>query len=261
MIAHVKKQVLYTFTALILMAQVSPCALAEEKVNGKIHRVVDGDTLLMWGGERVRLLGIDAPERGQPLFESATKRLRELLSMGDLTLRVCDQKDTYDRQLATFIINGINVNTTLLQEGMALPMLIPPCGTPVAKDVLKAAAKGTLSGKGIYSKDGYRIISHRDAEGLIGKRAVVKGKVKGLYRGRKAWHLNFGEDHRTDFTAVLFKEGQARFQDLGLDLAELVGTEVLVIGKVKRYNGAEIIVRGPEQILPVTADLEPRQVR
>jgi hypothetical protein len=50
---------------------------------------------------------------------------------------------------------------------------------------------------------------------------------------------------------VIFRDGQKRFSDLGIDPADLVGSEVLVIGKVKRYNGPEITVRGPDQVIPL----------
>ena len=115
----------------------------------------------------------------------------------------------------------------------------------------EAAAQGALSGKGIYSLKEYAIVPHAEAGEHIGENSVVRGKVLNIHRGKKALQLNFGVDWKTDFTAVLFREGQQRFRDLGIDPADLVGSEVLVIGKVKRYNGAEIIVRGPDQIIPL----------
>jgi hypothetical protein len=134
---------------------------------------------------------------------------------------------------------------------MALPLLIPPCGRLIAVDVLAAAAQGAMSGKGIYSLRDYEIIPHTDAWAHLGKRAMVKGRVLGLHKGRKAWHFNFGQDWKTDFTAVLFSDGQRRFLDLGIDPAALVGREVLVIGRIKGYNGPEIIVGGPDRIIPL----------
>jgi len=226
-------------------------------ISRKVQRVIDGDTIVITGGDRVRLLGIDAPERGDPVFDQATGRLKELTASEPVNLEVCEERDIYGRILATVKIGRININSVLLSEGLALPMLIPPCGHRVAEDVLEAAGQGAVSGKGIYSLSEYEIVSHSEAGDHIDERTVVRGKILNLYRGEKAWHFNFGSDWSTDFTAVLFKDGQQRFRDLGIDPANLVGSEVLVIGKVKRYNGPEIIIRGPDQIIPISKINDP----
>jgi micrococcal nuclease len=245
---------LLIITALLLLAAASGHVCIAESivsVNGAL-RVIDGDTIEIPGGDRVRLLGIDTPERGDLLSRLAAGRLKELTGPGGVELEVCDERDTYGRLLATVKVNGSDVNRILLREGLALPMLIPPCGRPVAKDILSAAGKGAVSGKGIYSLDKNKIILHTEALDHLGERAMVRGRILDLYKGRKAWHLNFGRDYKTDFTAVLFRDGQKKFHELGLDPARLVGSEVLVIGKVKRYNGPEIIIRGPDQIIPLS---------
>jgi micrococcal nuclease len=252
MIPHAKKLFILTLLLFSVLASSFGVVQGGGLVSVSVLRVIDGDTMEISGGDRVRLLGIDAPERGDHLSGQATDRLRELIAPGSVTLEVCEDRDTYGRLLATVRAEKVNVNRILLQEGMALPMLIPPCGGSVAVDVLAAAAQAVLSGKGIYSLNGYRIISHIEAGNHIGEHAMVKGKILELHRGRKAWHLNFGPDWNTDFTAVLFRDGIQRFSDLGIDPADLVGSEVLVIGKVKRYNGPEIIIHGPDQVIPLS---------
>lgn len=253
MITHAKKLFILSLLALAVLAAFTDAAGIRPVGGEHIVRVIDGDTLEISGGRRVRLLGVDAPERGEALFDLAADRLRELTAPGSIALMLCDSRDDYGRLLATVMAGEVNVNRVLLQEGMTLPMLIPPCGRAVAREVLEAAALGAMAGRGIYSLQEFAIVSHDKAWQRVGTRAVVRGKVLGLYRGRKAWHLNFGEDWKTDFTAVLFRDGQLRYRDLGLDPADLVGSEVLVIGKVKEYNGPEIIIHGPDQILPLKA--------
>ena len=44
-----------------------------------VARVIDGDTLELANGKRIRLLGIDAPEKGQFFYEEARERLKELV--------------------------------------------------------------------------------------------------------------------------------------------------------------------------------------
>ncbi len=251
MIAQARRLFITCLVLLVTHVQFTGASHGEDVLGTKVIRVVDGDTFEIEGGDRVRLLGIDAPERGARMFTVATERLRQLTAAHKVTLEICEERDTYGRFLATVRAGGVNVNSVLLREGMALPMLIPPCGRAVAGDVLRAAAQGALLGKGIYSLDRFRVIPHSEAGNHLGERTIVRGRILNLHRGPKAWHLNFGQDWKRDFTVVIFREGLKRFSELGLDPALLVGSEVLVIGKLRSYNGPEIIISGPDQILPL----------
>lgn len=92
--------------------------------------VVDGDTL-RFHGERVRLQGFDAPESSHPkcerearLANRATIRLRSLVADKSATLTL-DQGTTcgYGRRCGTLMVNGENVGTILIREGLASPMV------------------------------------------------------------------------------------------------------------------------------------------
>ena len=97
-----------------------------------IH-VVDGDTLWI-GNEKIRLLGIDAPELSQTCGDAkggtwacgreATARLRALASAGELT---CTRRgpDRYGRTLAICRAGGVDVGETLVREGLAVSYLSP----------------------------------------------------------------------------------------------------------------------------------------
>ncbi|MBN2720296.1 MAG: thermonuclease family protein [Proteobacteria bacterium] len=223
---------------------------AKKRLSVHVTNVVDGDTMVVQGGDRIRFLGIDAPEKGEEYADKARERVQELVK-GPVDLFLCEDKDDYGRYLGVVMIKDSNVNLTLLQEGLARPMLIPPCGNPVAMDVLLASGPALLSRKGIYSGESFEWVEHENAREKIGRQAVVRGRILNLHRGKRAWHLNFGQDYKTDFTAVLFPEGRSHFRNLGLDPADLVGREVLVLGKVKEYDGPEIIIQRPEQIIPL----------
>lgn len=252
MIAHtglrfIKRLSACLFTVLLLTGPLS----AQDIRGGVVRSILDGDTLVLHAGEKVRLLGLDAPEKGEVFSRESRDRLIELTKGKVVELEACSEKDKYGRILAVVRTGGINVNMLLLEEGLAVPMLIPPCGKIVAEDVLKAAETALEVGRGIYALEEYRVVNHEMAGSLLGKRAVIRGKILALHKGEKAWHFNFGEDWREDFTAVLFSQGLSRFKALGVDPEEMVGRDVLVIGQVKSYNGPEIIVKGPEQMIPV----------
>jgi endonuclease YncB( thermonuclease family) len=62
--------------ALILAASLTPAGIASESFSGKVVGIPDGDTIrVMHNGpdERIRLWGIDCPEKRQPFGTRATQ--------------------------------------------------------------------------------------------------------------------------------------------------------------------------------------------
>jgi micrococcal nuclease len=114
----------------------------------KVNRVIDGDTLLLENGERVRLIGIDTPEihesakldrdaKRSEEDKSAIKELgmrsyeftRDLIEGQNVSLEFDVEKyDKYGRILAYVFRNKDNkfVNAEIIEQGYASLMTIPP---------------------------------------------------------------------------------------------------------------------------------------
>ena len=89
--------------------------------NAIVTNVIDGDTLVISGGERVRLLGIDAPERGEFYYNGSKRRLEELADKKQVILESeGEDKDRYGRLLRYIILNETNINILLVKEGYAI---------------------------------------------------------------------------------------------------------------------------------------------
>ena len=90
-----------------------------EILSGRLM-VVDGDSFRRADGSKVRLLGIDTPEKGEPLYQEAKIRLAELLQEAELSYRHGRRRfDRYGRELAFVYAEGLLVNRILLAEGLA----------------------------------------------------------------------------------------------------------------------------------------------
>lgn len=93
---------------------------------GGTNCVVDGDTLWL-GGQKIRMADIDAPETHEPrcaqeqaLGDRATRRLRELLNNGAVSLQPIDRDvDKYGRKLRIVLVDGRSVGERLVDEGLA----------------------------------------------------------------------------------------------------------------------------------------------
>ena len=88
--------------------------------------IVDGDTIAI-SGMKVRLSGIDTPERKQTCKKAsvtwrcgyeATETLRDWTYTKEVRC-VGDTKDRYGRLIADCFVDGYNVNARLVYEGMA----------------------------------------------------------------------------------------------------------------------------------------------
>lgn len=85
-----------------------------------VERVIDGDTIVIEGGERVRLLGIDTPEKGQKYSLEATRFLENKVLNKYVKLESdVEDKDKYDRLLRWIFVGDDFVNLDLVKEGHA----------------------------------------------------------------------------------------------------------------------------------------------
>lgn len=96
--------------------------MAGKLLNGVAVGISDGDTfrLLVEGNQtlRVRLHGIDAPEKGQDYGTQARQALSGLIFSKDVAV-IQKTKDRYGRIVGVVYADGVNVNEALLRDGMA----------------------------------------------------------------------------------------------------------------------------------------------
>src|SRR3989338_7848179 len=99
----------------------------------KVTRVVDGDTIEIEGGERVRYIGIDTPETVDPrkpvqcFGVEASNKNKELVSGKRVRLeKDVSETDQYGRLLRYVYVGDTFVNLVLVQEGFAYSYTYPP---------------------------------------------------------------------------------------------------------------------------------------
>ena len=111
------------------------------------HYVQDGDTFKLPDNEtRVRLWGIDAPEKGQPYADAARDRLKELCEGKAVRLEIKDT-DSYGRKTAIVWKGKTNINLQLVKEGLAWHYAYY---APDAKDLAAAEKNARKARKGLW---------------------------------------------------------------------------------------------------------------
>ena len=92
------------------------------EVEGKVVRVVDGDTLIVLTSTgtqmTLRLAGIDAPEKFMAYGDQAKRSLTRLVNSGEITVQTT-KTDRYGRAVGKVLSRDGDVNLALIKEGMA----------------------------------------------------------------------------------------------------------------------------------------------
>ncbi|MBC7119062.1 MAG: thermonuclease family protein [Methanobacteriaceae archaeon] len=98
------------------------------EASGYCYHVVDGDTLDVEGVGRIRLVGVNTPERGQSGYWEAKDFVEKMCLGKTVYLDIDDAKnyDKYGRILAVVYVDDMNLNAELLRRGYAEIMYIPP---------------------------------------------------------------------------------------------------------------------------------------
>lgn len=100
------------------------------KVRAMVTRVIDGDTIEIEGGKRVRLIGVDSPEINESMgcyANEASLYLKNLIEGRVVELeKDISETDRYKRLLRYIYIDGILVNEVLVLNGFAKSLTYPP---------------------------------------------------------------------------------------------------------------------------------------
>jgi micrococcal nuclease len=100
--------------------EVAPGAGGRE--NGAVSEVVDGDTVDLGDGRRVRLIGIDTPEKGECGWAEATTLLEGLVEGRTVVLVTGARSDVdrYGRLLRYVEVDGVDANLAMIASGRAV---------------------------------------------------------------------------------------------------------------------------------------------
>lgn len=98
-----------------------------------VAAVIDGDTIEIEGGERVRLIGIDTPETSAPeecWGDEAYAHLADLIGPSKVRLEYdVEREDAFERTLAyVYTEDDVFLNARMLEDGAACLLIIPPNG-------------------------------------------------------------------------------------------------------------------------------------
>ena len=123
--------------------------------SGMVDRVIDGDTIVLTTGEKIRYLLIDAPEttngHNDCYGSNASTFNSDLVLNKTVGLSYDEQcTDMYGRLLAYVSVDGMDVNELMVQRGYACVLFIPPDGKSRYDEFKMYQADAKAMSKGIW---------------------------------------------------------------------------------------------------------------
>jgi endonuclease YncB( thermonuclease family) len=104
-----------------LIVGISTTSLADTLI-GTVVAVADGDTITVLDDQqaqhKVRLMGIDCPEKAQPFGQNAKQSLSDLLFGRSVNVE-WQKLDRYERIVGKVMVNGQDANLEQIRRGMA----------------------------------------------------------------------------------------------------------------------------------------------
>jgi micrococcal nuclease len=234
------------------------CDLDHIDQKAKVAWVYDGDTVTLSGGEKVRLIGIDTPERGrdgapdEPYAQQAKQMLERLLAtQGNSVLLRFDasRTDRHGRLLAhVYLPNGVSVSAYMLRHGLATALTVPPNDWNL-KCYRHAEAQAQNEKIGIWSLPSYQKINATQLSGRERGFQIVEGTIIRVGKSRRSIWINLAGK----FAIRIDRIDAYRFPFH--DFASLKGKRVIIRGWLYKHKGElRMRVRHPVdfKILPRT---------
>ncbi len=227
---RVFKSILFSIFVCSLSLSCGGCSYSLPKT-GVVKWVIDGDTVVLQNGERVRYLGIDTPEitSNQVWAKEAWEYNRRLVAGKRIYLEY-DQikRDRYNRLLAFVWVGKEMINKKLVRKGLAYVYYIFP-NEKYAKQLVRAQEEAMRDKVGLWRHPG--IVSPGNLRDWDDYTRAVKGEICRVFSSGKGIYLLF----------TCFPENWAGFylpysRFVGVDLERyrnLMGMSVIGVGKVR----------------------------
>lgn len=147
---------LMRFAILLVLVFAFPAAAADT-ITGR-PTITDGDTFRFMSGIRIRLFGVDTPEKNQkcefkgacyPCGLEATEFVRDFIGDGELSCELTGDK-TYDRFVASCSVDGRDLGQALIAAGWGFPYRQFLKNSPLEAVYSAAEMQAKASGAGVY---------------------------------------------------------------------------------------------------------------
>jgi endonuclease YncB( thermonuclease family) len=226
------------------------CAFASQG-EGRVADIIDERTFRLEDGREIRMAGIE-PAPPDADANSRTAALSSILAGHDVTMQGTDDTpDRYGRQTAFVFLEPSQtlVQGLLLAEGAALASA--EIGDRKCQDILlEAEATARQAKKGVWngSTAMKKAEIPDDILAVVGRFALVEGKVLSVRQAGATTYLNFGRNWTRDFAATISRRAMPAIEAAGIVLKSLENQQIRIRGFVEARPGPRIELLRAAQI-------------
>ncbi len=202
----------------------------------RVRQVVDGDSLRLVDGRKVRLIGINTPELGrdgkpdEPLAARARDELEKIIATHTITLKTGpDRKDHYGRILAYVVLpDGSFAGEKMLRKGLASMIAIPP-NIEHLNHYRLAEASARKQRAGLWALPYYRPVAASSLDHSMTGYRFVQGRINRVGKSKKFVYFDLSPDF-----AIAIDRGNWHY--FGGNPQQWHGKNVIVRGWVTRWH-------------------------
>jgi len=191
------------------------CAAQHYHETAKVAYIYDGDTIKLSDGRKIRLIGINTPERGrngkvdEPFYLAAKKQLQKIIADNHSSVKIVfgkDKRDRYKRLLAhIFTLDNKNITAILIKKGLGFAIAISPniqfldCYQDAEREAKKLK-------RGIWNHAYSRAIEVTSLKKSTHGFHRVKGTVQRIGESRSSFWLNLDSKSNVKFALRILKK-------------------------------------------------------
>ncbi|MFK5915613.1 MAG: thermonuclease family protein [Woeseiaceae bacterium] len=243
----------------LLAANCSPNTF-EETVT--VSYVYDGDTIKLSDGRKLRLIGVNTPERGrdgkadEPFYLAAKQHLEKIIELNNHQVKLITGKekhDRYQRLLAhIFTKDNKNISEDIIRNGLGYMISIAP-NLHFLSCYQQAEQQAKSQQRGFWNHSFSKSISITQLNKSINGFHVITGSVKRIGESRSAFWLNLKTPSNYKFALRIAKKNLdffTRFQP-----SSLLGKNISARGWVyKVKNEQRINIHHPASLEILSTD-------
>lgn len=204
------------FTSYFILANINH----EKTFN--VTKVIDGDTIEIETGQKVRLLGINSPETNEHYYAEAKEKLSNLILGRSVKLESGpEDTDQYGRLLRHVFVDGTFVNLEMIKDGYATVYIVNPDEKYYLE--LKKAEKDAKDNKlGLWNTSGFSVCISITEFHYTGEEYVKFLNSCGYPVKMEKWEIKDEGTHIYIFKAFMFNPNSILtfFTGYGSDTAD-----------------------------------------
>ena len=222
------------------------CVVKQYHETVQVAHVYDGDTIKLVDGRKLRLIGINTPERGrdgkqnEPFYQSAKNQLQQIIKKNKNKIKIVfgkDKQDRYKRFLThIFSMNNENITATLIKNGMGFTIAVPP-NVQLLSCYQNAEREAQKHKRGIWGHNYSQPIPidalDKSARGFH----LISGVVQRIGESRSSFWLNLNSKSGAKFALRILKKDLQHFTSYHPE--ELLNRKLIARGWIYQTKGEQ----------------------